>query len=319
VRDKTYGIIGLLDPSISEHIGPDYRISVRGNSAAFAKAVYAGTMGFSNLIDMKVTSPNLYEAPSWVLDLNAPPGAHFPSRKEKPPYSECSSSLPDIQFTENDLLVSKGFQIDVIDGLAAAQLNDNSEVIQSVHNRNAYGSDIRIRRVLWRTLVAERDGSDDFASYEFERILDIPWGMFDPSENDMPLLYITFEDFRTKNKTFKICGLEFYTYFASANGTMPRLSVKQRKKFIERVTSMMTRRRLMTTIKGYLGIAPKSARQGDVICILLGCEFPVVLRPLADRDSFDLVGGCFVTGLMEGEAIAWLWKVECQLQSFKIC
>lgn len=61
-----------------------------------------------------------------------------------------------------------------------------------------------------------------------------------------------------------------------------------------------------STADGYIGLAPKGTRTGDVICVLLGCRFPVVLRPISNASSeqiWQLVGISHVQGLMNGEAI----------------
>jgi hypothetical protein len=60
---------------------------------------------------------------------------------------------------------------------------------------------------------------------------------------------------------------------------------------------------------GYMGIVPHLAREGDFICILLGCHSPIVLRPAADainsNDSgmFCVVGECYVLSRSEGEGL----------------
>jgi hypothetical protein len=54
------------------------------------------------------------------------------------------------------------------------------------------------------------------------------------------------------------------------------------------------------------GLAPKQAGQGDLVCILLGCSVPVVLKAVKEPrvpDLFQLVGECYVDGLMDGEAV----------------
>lgn len=56
---------------------------------------------------------------------------------------------------------------------------------------------------------------------------------------------------------------------------------------------------------GYLGSAPQDVEIGDVVCVLNGSQYPVILRPLPD-DLFEFVGTCFVLGLMKGEARAFL-------------
>ena len=45
-------------------------------------------------------------------------------------------------------------------------------------------------------------------------------------------------------------------------------------------------------------------RDGDLVCILLGCPFPMVLRKISGH--YELQGRIYVDGLMNGEAMACL-------------
>lgn len=52
-----------------------------------------------------------------------------------------------------------------------------------------------------------------------------------------------------------------------------------------------------------MGIAPPLAREGDIVCVLLGCHTPMVLRPHGEN-VFRIVGECCYTlGISEGEEI----------------
>lgn len=62
--------------------------------------------------------------------------------------------------------------------------------------------------------------------------------------------------------------------------------------------------RLFETEEGYLGLAPLDVSAGDVVCVLDGFQYPVVLRPAGDKYIF--VGPCFVLGFMTGEVAAAL-------------
>jgi hypothetical protein len=54
-----------------------------------------------------------------------------------------------------------------------------------------------------------------------------------------------------------------------------------------------------------VGIAPPTAREGDVVFVIDGGVVPFLLRKdEAHRDSFLLVGECYIHGLMNGEAEA---------------
>lgn len=53
-----------------------------------------------------------------------------------------------------------------------------------------------------------------------------------------------------------------------------------------------------------MGLVPYGTRRGDIICVVLGCRVPIVLRrALADETQWEVVGACYVEGLMNGEAI----------------
>lgn len=62
-------------------------------------------------------------------------------------------------------------------------------------------------------------------------------------------------------------------------------------------------RRLAVTKKGHLGMAASRATRGDLICVLYGCNIPVLLREQKDG-TCELVGECYLDGFMNGEALA---------------
>jgi hypothetical protein len=62
------------------------------------------------------------------------------------------------------------------------------------------------------------------------------------------------------------------------------------------------RRTLCTTEQGYIVLAPGYAKRGDQVCVLLGCNSSMLLRPAGNRRK--VVGECYVPGLTSGEALA---------------
>jgi hypothetical protein len=58
-----------------------------------------------------------------------------------------------------------------------------------------------------------------------------------------------------------------------------------------------------------VGLIPRTAQVGDIICILLGCSVPVVLRRYkisVTTIEWRLSGDAYVHGIMDGEAICSL-------------
>jgi len=70
-----------------------------------------------------------------------------------------------------------------------------------------------------------------------------------------------------------------------------------------RDTTLRIARRLMVTNDGHIGIAPCRARKGDIVCVLLGCSIPLVLRPRGDKKTYEFIGECYLHEFMNGEAV----------------
>jgi hypothetical protein len=126
----------------------------------------------------------------------------------------------------------------------------------------------------WRTLVADRTSDG----------------------RDPPLMYKrACEDvFMDKSGDVDIRGLLLF-------------SPKIIHEFLKRVETVVWGRRLIKTREGRLGLVPRESKEGDLICILLGCSVPVVLRRIAEEDrdaGVTLIGACYIHGMMQGEALA---------------
>jgi Heterokaryon incompatibility protein (HET) len=63
-------------------------------------------------------------------------------------------------------------------------------------------------------------------------------------------------------------------------------------------------RRMFRTSKGYIGLAPVLAQKGDEIVLCKGGSVPFILRRQSVKGSkkCDLIGDCYVHGIMKGEA-----------------
>lgn len=86
-----------------------------------------------------------------------------------------------------------------------------------------------------------------------------------------------------------------------------------------RTTTSSMGRRLMVTDTGRVGMAPKRAQKGDVVCILLGCSIPLVLRPSPGGDgTFTLVGECYLDEYMNGEILQGVGAQRRETREFRI-
>jgi hypothetical protein len=78
--------------------------------------------------------------------------------------------------------------------------------------------------------------------------------------------------------------------------------------FLQRVQAIIWKRRMIITDQErLLGLAPEGVQDGDLICIIFGCSVPVALRKIVGDEMtgehhYELVGDCYVHGMMDGEA-----------------
>ncbi|KAI0470438.1 heterokaryon incompatibility protein-domain-containing protein [Xylariaceae sp. FL0804] len=103
----------------------------------------------------------------------------------------------------------------------------------------------------------------------------------------------------------------FATYkeqVTSASGTLGLRRVGEGNGLSDRFKTDLTFRLrdsvAFVTDQGYVGCARVRVLPGDTVAIVLGCSTPMVLRPvLVERDKYEIIGECYVHGLMEGEAL----------------
>jgi len=63
--------------------------------------------------------------------------------------------------------------------------------------------------------------------------------------------------------------------------------------------------------KKTVGMCLPSAQLNDVVAVVGGCRHPILLRPKGEY--YELVGEMFVHGVMNGEAVGKIPKVQVRL------
>jgi hypothetical protein len=91
---------------------------------------------------------------------------------------------------------------------------------------------------------------------------------------------------------------------------------KNQKAMVSAASLRMQGKRLVISDSKHAGLAPWNSAEGDVLCVLLGCSFPVILRPV--NGYYTLIGEVYVDELMNGEAIAQLQEGLYTLMAFKL-
>ncbi|KAL9118772.1 MAG: hypothetical protein Q9187_004678 [Circinaria calcarea] len=80
---------------------------------------------------------------------------------------------------------------------------------------------------------------------------------------------------------------------------------------------VMYDRRVFTTRNGYLGVGSQTLTRNDKIYVFFGCNVPLILWP--HKQQYELIGECYVHGIMNGEVINALDSGRAQSLSVELC
>jgi hypothetical protein len=337
VRDKVYGLVGMMDPAISQHLVPDYRSSP-GRVFERVARVYIET--YNNLEPVLEGNPwGTWFSPTWAatwdwngrLRYNRSETkfwGHFwektNSSPQSPaePYGASAYSKAQYAFSaDGQLLQCGGFILDKISGLGAREAGyfgwPKHSIVLAEHRTSAYGDEAGIRKALYTALVADRVDKGRKAEDRHAAIFNLPSSFskakpqFDELGwkwlGDQQGYYFRWEGWLQANRDFTLWGHKLGDFFDDTIS-----SDASEYDFTEvycGVDRTAKGRRFMTTENGYLGWCPSNmygqdsdqTLKGDLIVILFGCSMPVVIRPCGEY--FKVVGGAYVQGFMDGEAM----------------
>ena len=85
------------------------------------------------------------------------------------------------------------------------------------------------------------------------------------------------------------------------------------RKYAKQLYTTMRGRCFFQFVKGrdiYIGIGPARMEEGDTIAIFNGDQTPTILRPDKETDRYNLIGDCYIHGLMHGEALTLRLREE---------
>jgi hypothetical protein len=305
-RDKVYSILGLLDPAISADIIPNYKLSVKRVYTDYTIAMIKNSRSLDQIIYGGIPAQKGWS--SWVPDWRLPFERHHIQYLRR---RQASGNIPaQFRFVNEDknghLLVCDGFQVDTVDDTTAVTRPHRSEGSPRCTSNRYMG---RTREALEQTLLMGHPGATKKA------LLKIPWtsGYEDSPHRtnssqttQWPKLFQSsyfqeFHQFRERHQDFCIAGKKFRSFF-SHHGVR-RLDTTTLLPCMRLAVLSLHERDLITTETGYLGLAPKAVRPGDVVAILFGCKCPVVLRPQGD-DTYHVIGECYIHELMDGEVLS---------------
>jgi hypothetical protein len=237
---------------------------------------------------------------------------------------------------DNEFLVCTGYTVDSIDGASCAYVAASGVykelMLQPAQNSNQYGNGLP--EALWQTLCLGSSSRRIKAS-----LSNVPW-LYETSSQSLlhalsdaavstPLdnqgagwdyvhqttFYERFHKFRKENETLLIGGRYLRDFFDKANTCCHEPErTAQTLKFV--VLSLVGQRIIMSST-GYIRLSPESAQPGDILAILHGCKFPVVLR--RHGNCYRVIGECYLHGFMDGEVLDMVKAGKYSVEKFKLC
>lgn len=341
MRDKLYGILGLLPIALSSQIQPHYDLSVGEIFQDFSKKLLQ-ECDLDSVLSWGGSDPGL---PSWCVDLSGPLSrCHIQSlRRER---ANLNRRFPCTYrcFDRTNYLLCSGFFIDTIESatecsLGMSDLNRNTSVQEDLDDPQGdypmVEDEALINTLIETLLLGHPDRSGHKTSF-----LAAPW-VENRRENDISddfnlapdeekprelfwkavkseCYFGAFDKFRKANSTFKVQGYELKYFFpkwipridarlemseAYLNGAWSYDSIDLGDIAIDvRLAAVfLVGRALANTTNAHLALIPIKARKGDVVAIV-DCPFPIVLRP--QGQGYKCIGECYLHGFMDGEAFA---------------
>ena len=290
-RDRVYAVTALLEEEHSRKAipAPDYTKTAAG---VYKEVVlrYSASKNDCNLLsNCEFDEDNM--GPSWVPDWSKPFRVN-----QSPDVMHAAGPygrVADLSRTDDDILGLMGV---------------SACVVEKVHIKSTFWEayDIRYPQQLRTYLRAFADGmADEYMTgvsmiealartllHNFSSNLFFPenkhWPQLDSAVNFLEKLMADHE--------------------ISQDDLVPGTAASN---FLLSVFNQTIDRHLFRASNGYIGIGPSWAEPGDLICVLLGCDAPMLLRPVGggpdDGDSktqkYKVVSKCFVLGLSQGEAV----------------
>ncbi|GAW23816.1 hypothetical protein ANO14919_133930 [Xylariales sp. No.14919] len=311
-RDKVYGLLGIVDDADNISINYSssaetvYEESTRGIISKTRNLdLFCHTIQVSNESGLRGRgSSRLPSLPSWVPDWDAdfdtldnPSHGVIFRLRTLHLFNTCGSRLfgGSANSNEQGSLRVSGITFDVVERISPPTYRtqrDTTKVIQS-----------------WRVMAGVEEAPDrPYPSGG--TILDAFWRTL---------------CFDTSTKFISLLSL----YGRPTNDRLPGgfQDKLEGNRFSQRVARAILDRRFYVSKKGYMGLAPDTVKEGDMICVLAGGRLPFILRDanttfkrLGDSSGAErahtLIGDAYLHGIMDGEAVAEI--DEGSFQTYKL-
>jgi hypothetical protein len=311
-RDKIYALVGLSMARDDPNFVIDYSASIRQVYISAAKYIIISSQSLDGIFSTK-RGIDQFGLPSWVPDWNVEgrkfghPVTVINDANEGPPFKASGSSTAEFGLESGDqILIANGL---VLSRILATGQHANFE------SSSNFGAGIPMV-LRWYRLCNIIHAPPSVRMDSFCRT--IYYDRFSP------------EDFRYSTtlelmERLLAAIVMLATELCPEERVDPQLIALRGKYNIENwwakswtggACATLRGRRFFTSDSELMGMGPALTEAGDIICILLGCSTPVILRP--QDDHYIFLGEAYFHGYMYGKAMEELAEGKFQLESFEI-
>lgn len=294
-KDKVFGVLGMLPPTVRGEILVDYDCSVKDVYINIVDLLLRTTTSLNVICEAIHFPPhaNNVSIPSWVPDWS-----HVPD--SKPVGVEC-----DFSASSNTKHKAR------IDPYVRSKLEMSAILLGTVEDQGiALGTlctlpDYLMAFLHWKALLL-----DSFAGMSEATVA--------RAQEDFCLtLCLDLKPSAIRSDSAWM-DLSYHVFASSIQERLPNLAINDdletfaskkfdmdqadRRQFIQdHFASRMMGRRFFITREKLMGLGTGYLMRGDVIVVPLGCSTPVVLRP--EGKEFRFVGDVYIRGYMRGKAV----------------
>jgi len=328
-RDKVFAVLNLAYDGAKIVPHPDYTKSIEEvyKQVVVSLVKETGRLDVLSLANLPVYPRKLdISTPSWVPDwtFRVTSTVNGCIAAVRPVWAGLSQKAVFRFSNNNEVLTARGFIVDTIDGLAlhcggVEQLSPRSQLHQSKSQESRY-VDLGLIEAICQSLLANRpQNTTQLELAAPETRIPEPVALFLQQSRNLSKDSIsafqtsdsrapTFKNWYRENQGLIVAGraIKEWVNDLSLSGlesiTIPTTAGTFDFFDFNRASHPHSWSwRFFTTMSGYVGIGPNTCQPGDKVVILFGCASPLVLRSIGSR--YQLVGECYVHGIMHGEAV----------------
>jgi hypothetical protein len=307
-KDKVYALVGL---SGFKEIDTDYTISVQDAFINTARSIITSTREL-DLICVSQNNDNKYNLPSWVPDWerrSVYPNHRVMGLHIQKAFKAAGHSMAICSFSKDKkILTARGFIVDTVNKITNPFYMEGSDnQAKTIHTLHAF--------IEWWTLFSSAKGHGASAQDEFRRTMcGGEWNaVYDTHHHQrLPIFCSLIEDLPEDSKASFFAPPQFEEQSLSG---VPD-SKEEKYAAVSAASLRMHSKCFAISDGGKSCFTPRATIPGDLICILLGCKYPVILRRI--NNHYVLIGEVYVDGIMKGELMDGFEKDSSKAVDFNI-